>query len=136
MTSGTNILSVSEKLKLPAVPGVSVAFSKLSIPSCSSWWEEHTFEFQPSFGIGVPGVTQETLAGDRLVTGQNTVWSLSRGDRRGSGRSLFTLCWSACTWPATLNQLSIITVLSVSSLWVFFKKENSCPDRSVSTKTY
>lgn len=73
MTSGTNILSVSEQLQLPFVPGVSAARSKLSIPSCPSPWEEHTREFQLSLRSWSPCCDPGGTAGDRLVTGQRTV---------------------------------------------------------------
>lgn len=128
MTSGTNILSVSEKLKLPVVPGVSVAFSKLSIPSCSSWWEEHTFEFQPPFRYWSVWCYPGDTAGDRLVIGENTVWPLSRGEA-------VNLDCSRCGGQLApgqpyLNQLSKTTALNARSLWIFFKKGNSCSDRS------
>lgn len=125
MTSGTNILSVSEKLELPVVPGVSVTFSKLSTLSCSSWWEEDTFEFLPSFWYWNAWCYPGDTAGDRLVVGQNTLWPLSRGE------AVATFWWSqfASAQPR-LNQLSKTTALNAQSLWIFFKKENACPDRS------
>lgn len=76
------------------------------------------------FGIGVPGVTQETLLG--------TGWSL---DRILFGRSAEVRQWphsGGHLAPAQphLNQLSKTTALNAQSLWIFFKKENACPDRS------
>lgn len=132
MTSGTNILSVSEKLKLPVVPGVSAALSKSPIPACWSSEEEHTFEFQPPFRFwGVwcyPGDT----AGIRLVTGQRTVCPPCRG---GAVTLCSTVWRSTCTWPvmpqSTVQDNSFLGTISP---WLagglFFKKEKSYPDIS------
>lgn len=111
MTSGTNILSVSEKLELPAIPGVSAALSKLSILSCSSWWEEHTLEFQFSWS---PCCDLGDTAGDRLVTGQQAVWPLSRG---GAVNLVCTHDGGQLTpGQPCLHQLSKTTALDAHSL--------------------
>lgn len=114
MTSGTNILSVSEKLQLPLVPGVSAVLSKLSIPSCSSWWEKHTWEFQLSFSSWSPCGDPGDTAGDRLVTGQCTVWPLCRD---GAVNQVCSHCGSQFTPGQPCgHQLSKTMALDVQSL--------------------
>lgn len=134
MTSGTNILSVSEQLQLPFVPGVSAARSKLSIPSCPSPWEEHTCEFQLSLRSWSPYCDPGGTAGDRLVTGQRTVCPLCSGR---AGHLVCSHCGGQFTPARPAVPLSAFqdnSLRGTISPWLagelFFKKGNSPPDRS------
>lgn len=134
MTSGTNILSVSEQFQLPFVPGVSAARRKLSIPSCPSPWEEHTCEFQPSLRSWSPCCDPGGTAGGRLVTGQRTVCPLCSGR---AGHLVCSHCGGQLTPARPAVPLSAFqdnSLRGTISPWLagelFFKKGNSPPDRS------
>lgn len=70
MTSGTNILPVSKKFKLPVGPGNFCCFRQIFLPSCSDCWEEPKLGFPLSFGFHSPCHHPGATAGHGLVLAQ------------------------------------------------------------------